>query len=129
MQLILSELVLKNYAAACYEKEGNTKFRDRMTIFFDGKILFERFCWGEAAGLVFQVWATGTDPENHILWKKPFLPEVKPEVLPQTIVSASREYLLFDESQIKWIREDDKKLDKAHGYGRWKVLIEKCRMK
>lgn len=28
-----------------YEKEYQNKFRDCITFYFDGKVLFERFCW------------------------------------------------------------------------------------
>ena len=40
-----------------YEKELETHFRDCMLFYLDGRIRFERYCYGEAACLVFSVWA------------------------------------------------------------------------
>lgn len=119
----VSAVVPKGCAAACYEKEGNTKFRDRVTVFFDGKLLFERFCWGEAAGLVFAAWADRVEQSGEIVWKKPFDAAVKEEVLPKTITGAQPQFLQFDENQAKWVLEDTKKSDPAHGYGALKVLL------
>lgn len=41
-----------------YEKELETHFRDCLLFYLDGRIRFERYCYGEAACLVFSVWAT-----------------------------------------------------------------------
>ena len=71
------QLVPKGCAALCYEREGNTKFRDRVTVFYDGKLVFERFCWGEAAGLVFAAWADGVGADGTIQWRRPFDAAVK----------------------------------------------------
>ena len=42
-----------------YEKELETHFRDCMLFYLDGRIRFERYCYGEAACLVFSVWGHG----------------------------------------------------------------------
>ena len=42
-----------------YEKELETHFRDCLLFYLDGRIRFERYCYGEAACLVFSVWAHG----------------------------------------------------------------------
>ena len=42
--------------AACgcrYEKELETHFRDCLLFYLDGRIRFERYCYGEAACLVY----------------------------------------------------------------------------
>lgn len=39
-----------------YEKELETHFRDCLLFYLDGRIRFERYCYGEAACLVFSVW-------------------------------------------------------------------------
>lgn len=115
--------VPKGYAAICYEKEGNTKFRDRVLLFYDGKLLFERFCWGEAAGLVFAAWADGVSAEGEIAWRKPFDGAVKEEALPKVIDEATEEFLRFDGAAVHWKLEDSKKADPAHGYSAVKVLL------
>lgn len=38
-----------------YEKELETHFRDCLLFYLDGRIRFERYCYGEAACLVFSV--------------------------------------------------------------------------
>ena len=43
-----------------YEKELETHFRDCMLFYLDGRIRFERYCYGEAACLVFSVWGTAS---------------------------------------------------------------------
>ena len=48
-----------------YEKSGRHHFRDRVTVYRDGKLLFERFCYGEAAGLVFSMKGRG-EGENAV---------------------------------------------------------------
>ena len=119
------KFVPKGYAAVCYEKEGNTKFRDRITVFFDGKVLFERFCWGEAAGLVFAVWAEEIRENGEILWKKPFDAAVKEDALPKQVSNSENNAFYFDENAAKWALEDTKKTDPNHGYTGLKMLFGK----
>lgn len=119
----VKQLVPKGCAALCYEKEGNTKFRDRVTVFYDGKLVFERFCWGEAAGLVFTAWADGVGTDGTIQWRRPFDAAVKEDALPQTVCEASRDALRFDDQSARWLLEDTKKSDPIHGYSGLKVLL------
>jgi hypothetical protein len=53
-----------------YEKELETHFRDCLLFYLDGRIRFERYCYGEAACLVFSVWAHGFDADGNILWDR-----------------------------------------------------------
>ena len=44
-------------------------FRDMVTVYCDGRLLFERFCAGEAAGRVCALWAPeGADEAGRIRW-------------------------------------------------------------
>lgn len=44
-------------------------FRDVVTVYCDGRLLFERFCAGEAAGRVCALWAPGgADEAGRIQW-------------------------------------------------------------
>ncbi len=122
-QIAEKSFVPRGLAALCYEKEGNTKFRDRVTLFYDGKLLFERFCWGEAAGLVFAAWAEKVEPDGAIGWKQPLDAAIKPGDLPAAIASADRQALTFDQAPARWLLETEKKSDPAHGYGGMKVLL------
>ena len=47
-----------------YEKELETHFRDCLLFYLDGRIRFERYCYAEAACLVFSVWAHGFDADE-----------------------------------------------------------------
>ena len=49
-----------------YEKELETHFRDCLLFYIDGRIRFERYCYGEAACLVFSLWANGLDETGKI---------------------------------------------------------------
>ena len=122
-QIAEKTFVPRGLAALCYEKEGNTKFRDRVTLFYDGRLLFERFCWGEAAGLVFTAWADRVEPDGIIVWKRPLDAAVKESELPVVIAAADRQVLTFDQSSARWLLEDEKKSDPAHGYGGMKMLL------
>lgn len=115
--------VPKHAAALRFEKEGNTKFRDRVIFYYDGRMLFERFCWGEAAGLVFTAWADGVAPDGEIQWRRPFDAAVKPEALPQKVTLAQADAVCFDDSSARWGLESTLKSDPAHGYGGLKVFF------
>ena len=50
---IIADLKANKLAGRAYERVGAPgNFRDRVTVYRDGKLLFERFCYGEAAGRV-----------------------------------------------------------------------------
>ena len=51
-----------------YEKALETHFRDCMLFYLDGRIRFERYCYGEAACLVFSVWGHGIDADGKLQW-------------------------------------------------------------
>ena len=53
-----------------YEKELETHFRDCLLFYLDGRIRFERYCYGEAACLVFSAWAHGFGRDGELLWDK-----------------------------------------------------------
>ena len=65
-----------------YEKELETHFRDCLLFYIDGRIRFERYCYGEAACLVFSLWANGLDETGKILWVKEPEFEVDQKAIP-----------------------------------------------
>ena len=67
---ILEELALSKKAGRTYEKEGHGKFRDCLTVCRSGDLLFERYCYGEAAGLVFSLWGRCPAPGAPISWQE-----------------------------------------------------------
>ena len=86
-----------------YEKELETHFRDCLLFYLDGRIRFERYCYGEAACLVFSVWAHGFDADGNILWDREPEFESQKTAIPRVLTEE------FD-------------ADKANGYSKFKVF-------
>ena len=61
---IIADVKAAKCAGFRYQRAGHQRYRDRVTVYRDGRLLFERFCYGEAAGLVFKLWAPGADSLN-----------------------------------------------------------------
>ncbi len=119
--------LIKNSGHACYifEQSGHRQYRDRLNVYYDGKILFERFCYGEAAGLVFDMWANGLDNENYIVWDYDTCKNSKKSEAPSAITQIEAEFLLIDSKDIKWNCVKTLKRDAKHGYGFIKTFFKK----
>lgn len=112
-------------ACGCrYEKEMETHFRDCLLFYLDGRIRFERYCYGEAACLVFSVWAHGFDADGTILWDKEPEFESQHTALPRVLtdVQESGTALQFDSLRKRYVLTEEFATDKPNGYGRWKVF-------
>ena len=107
-----------------YEKELETHFRDCLLFYRDGRIRFERYCYGEAACLVFSVWAHGFDAEGKILWDKEPEFESQRSALPRVLtdVQESGNALQFDGARKRYCKTEEFESDKRNGYNRWKVF-------
>ena len=112
-----------------YEKEMETHFRDCLLLYLDGRIRFERYCYGEAACLVFSVWAHGFDQDGKILWDKEPEFESQRSALPRmlTDVQESGNALQFDELRKRYVKTEEFAEDKMNGYGKFKVFWLKRR--
>lgn len=108
-----------------YEKELETHFRDCLLFYLDGKIRFERYCYGEAAGLVFGVWARGFDEEDNILWDNVPDFEMARKALPHrlTDVEENGNALQFDRARKRYLFTEEFSSDKANGYGTFRTLF------
>ena len=91
---IIADVKAAKCAGFRYQRAGHQRYRDRVTVYRDGRLLFERFCYGEAAGLVFKLWAPGADDTG-----------------------AGQGGLVFDGRPARWECVDKLKNDKANGYG------------
>lgn len=107
-----------------YEKELETHFRDCLLFYRDGRIRFERYCYGEAACLVFSVWARGFDAEGKILWDKEPEFESQRSALPRVLtdVQESGNALQFDGARKRYCKTEEFESDRRNGYSRWKVF-------
>lgn len=112
-----------------YEKELETHFRDCLLFYLDGRIRFERYCYGEAACLVFSVWGSGFDADGKIRWDKEPAFESQQNALPRVLtdVQESRTALQFDGLRKRYVKTEEFTQDKANGYGPWKLFWLKHR--
>ncbi len=121
------ELILhiKKEKTACYifEKGQRNANRDRLRVYRDGKILFERFCYGEAAGLVFDMWANTVNDDGEIIWDYTTCQNSKKSEAPKKITFFGLEYLQLDAKDIKWNYNCKLKFDSKNKYGILKVLL------
>ena len=110
-----------------YEKELETHFRDCMLFYLDGRIRFERYCYGEAACLVFSVWGHGLDSEGNVLWDKEPEFDSQREALPRVLtdVQENGTALQFDGARKRYLLTEDFSLDKPNGYGKLKLFLLK----
>ena len=118
--MTFTEITAMTKAEKCvgarYQQSGRHAFRDRLTVYFDGKILFERFCYGEAAGLVFSLWAPATAENGEILWDWSSCQNSHKEEAPRRLTGGDGSALLLDEKQAPWERTELLQSDVPHGY-------------
>lgn len=108
-----------------YEKELETHFRDCLLFYIDGRIRFERYCYGEAACLVFSAWAHGLDDTGKILWDAEPEFEVDQKALPRVLTDIQEEgnALQFDGLRKRYVKTEVFAQDKPNGYGRLKLFF------
>ena len=114
-----------NNCGCRYEKEWETHFRDCLLFYIDGKIRFERYCYGEAACLVFSVWASGLDEDGKILYDKEPEFEVDQKALPRmlTDIQENGNALQFDGQFKRFVKTEEFSEDNPNGYSRLRLLF------
>ncbi len=101
-----------------YERDrGPWRFRDCLILYHDGRVRLERSCYGEAAGLVFTVWADRVEEDGALLWKE--LPATA-ENVPQKITAVMDGALYLDDKPAAWKCTEELQSDKKFGYGKRK---------
>ncbi len=107
-----------------YEKELETHFRDCLLFYIDGRIRFERYCYGEAACLVFSAWAHGLDADGKILWDKEPEFEVDQKALPRVLTDVQQNgtALQFDGLRKRYVKTEEFDTDKPNGYSKLKLF-------
>ena len=115
---IIADVKAAKCAGFRYQRAGHQRYRDRVTVYRDGRLLFERFCYGEAAGLAFKLWAPGADDTGVPQWdfSKCNVTNARDEV-PHQLTGAGQGGLVFDGRPARWECVDKLKNDKANGYG------------
>ena len=105
--------------------------RVRALFYLDSRIRFERYCYGEAACLVFSVWAHGFDADGKILWDREPEFESQQKAIPRVLTDIRAEdgALQFDGAFKHYVQTEEFAEDKANGYGKWKVFWLKKKRK
>ena len=114
--------------ATVYKKENQTKFRDCLTIYIDGRALFQRYCYGEAAGLVFDCLANGISDSGEILWVNEPDSQSRKDALPRVIESFSDGEITISGDTKRYIKEKELQKDSAHGYSKFKLWLIKRKL-
>lgn len=118
-----------SYCGTIYERELQAEFQDRLFFYCDGKIRFERACYGEAAGLVFEVWASGFDKDGTICWNNKPKYDSYLAALPNKLTDIQEEghVLQFDGKFKRFVFVEDFKTDPDRGYTKWNLFFKKKR--
>lgn len=119
---VIAKIKKEKLAAIRYQREGQGNYRDRVTVYYDGKIYFERFCYGEAAGLVLSMWGTAND---ELRWKYESCNHSQKEQAPKQLTAFNGEALFFDDKSPAWQGKEHLKTDSANGYSFFKMLLAK----
>ena len=114
-----------------YEKELESHFRDCLLFYLDGRIRFERYCYGEAACLVFSLWAKGLGPDGKILWEHEPEFETDQKAIPRVLtdIQENGTALQFDTARKRYLQTEEFEEDKPNGYGRIKVWLLRRKIK
>ena len=122
---------LRNALPCCIIKASTNRrarhdchFRDCLLFYLDGRIRFERYCYGEAACLVFSVWAHGFDADGNILWDREPEFESQKTAIPRVLTDIQEDgnALQFDGAFKRYVKTEEFDEDKPNGYGKFKVF-------
>lgn len=124
--VVIQDLENSKLAARRYQRDGHGKFRDLVTVCRNGKLRFERFCYGEAAGSVCVLWAPGADAEGTIQWDMSGSHYSGREEAPRVLTAVREDGALeLDGGRLLWLPSDDLKVLAEAGLGRFGMLFGK----
>lgn len=112
-----------------YEKTPPDRHCDRLTFYIDGRIHFERFCYGEAAGHVLDAWADGVSADGTLLWEQEPKYEHEKKALPRALNAVEQDgaSLQLDGDWRRYVKTRELENDKENGYGwfrLWKIRLK-----
>ncbi len=99
---IHKQMQSENIKELVFENSKRGSFRERITLYKNKSILYERFCYGEAAGLVFSLNAKEIKEDGTMLWDFDACQNSKKHEAPVKITSANSDALFFDDKQVAW---------------------------
>ena len=121
-------LIKKGTVGTMYEKNPPVrKFRDTVTFYKDGKIHFIRYCYGESAGEVAEMWSKAPLGKNgEIIWDYDSCPYSKKDEAPLAVFATDDDgAIYFDDMPYSWSRKKELVTDPANGYSRLKGFFMK----
>lgn len=119
---LYSGLRAEGLAARRYQREGRGKFRDCLTLGRNGRLLFERFNYGEAAGLVFSMWGNAAE-DGALRWEKEGVGYSGKDEAPALLTGMDGAALELDGGRLKWQPAAALKSWPAGGLGRLAMLL------
>ena len=122
---ILQQLRNQKLAARRYEKEGHGKFRDCITLCRNGRVKFQRFCYGEAASLVCTLWGAVPEEGDNIQWDYDRCDYSGKTEAPVALTGGEEGKLQFDGKRLLWAPEEDLKTMPEAGLGWLSMLFSK----
>ncbi len=122
------DIVKSNSVGFRFEREGrHHHYRDCIFSYYDGNFIFKRYCYGEAAGVVFDVKIENIKDDGTIIYKKPLPLGVKEDDIPKKITNINNiNSLEIDGNTVyMWNVAANVHSDKDYGYGRMMFLIKR----
>ncbi len=109
-----------------YEKEGNQRFRDVLTICRNGRAVFRRYCYGEAAGLVCVLAGAADAQSGEICWAPVGrADDAALAEAPRALGGVEDGKLRFDNGRFLWAPVGPVRAERCAGLSRWAVLFGK----
>ncbi len=121
-------LIQKGCVGVTYEKNPPVhQYRDTVTFYRDGRMHFVRYCYGESAGPIADMWSIGKIGENgEIEWDYDSTYYSKKESAPKRLCATDDiGELYFDDQPYSWSKMKDLKTDPDNGYSWLKTLFIK----
>ncbi len=118
---VLSDIKTAKLAGRRYEIGRRGKFRDLITVRRDGALFFERYNYGESAGIVYKMQAAALGDDDEILWNYDSTNYTDKYDAPKKLTGYQDGALYFDEKSVPWNRQAD--LKRMQGMGFFKMLF------
>lgn len=102
------------------------EFCDVVTFYYDSKVLFARYCYGESAGVVASMVGEFDSKTGEIKWDFDNCYYSRKNEAPVKLYATNQKNsLFFDDQPYEWFIKKQLKKDKQNGYGFFKILFRK----
>lgn len=124
---VLKRVIPTGFIGAVFEYQPpKREFRDTLSLYFDGKAVFTRYCYGEAAGAVCTLIANGVNEKGEFLWGYDKCAYSRKQEAPTAITRCEDEKTIFCGSEYPWKNVKILKSNSMHGYGKLNILFKKA---